>query len=87
MRTTEQTTQVLKHHMTESLKRLRTLRDEVRVEARLAGMEVSDRLEALEARFFQAEQVADRAAETSKHLIEEALVAFQGFRDSLRHRK
>lgn len=83
MRTTTPKTQELKQHLQQSLMHLKTLRDEIRVDIHLAGMEAKDSWKKLERRFTDAENLAREASHTSKQALEEILEAFKSFRASL----
>jgi hypothetical protein len=83
MRSTTPTTQELKQHLQQSLMHLKTLRDEIRVEIHLAGMEAKDNWKKLEHRFAEAENFAREASHTSRQALEEIIEAFKSFRASL----
>jgi hypothetical protein len=83
MQPTTSTTQDLKQHLQQSLESLKTLRDEIRVDIHLAGMEVKDSWKRLEHRFGDAENFAREASYTSKQALEEIIDTFKSFRASL----
>jgi hypothetical protein len=83
MQSTTPTTQELKQHLQQSLMHLKTLRDEIRVEIHLAGMEAKDSWKKLEHRFADAENFAREASHTSRQALEEIIEAFKSFRVSL----
>ena len=81
MRTTEEQ---LKNQIHEVLNQLRTLRDEVRVDLHLAGMEAKQRWADLEPKFHEVEQLGREVSETSKQAIADALQKLRDFRETMR---
>jgi arabinogalactan endo-1,4-beta-galactosidase len=82
MRSTTETNEELKKHLNEGVKALRTLRDEIRVEIHLAGMDVKERWQKLEPRFDEVEKLAHDVSDASKEALNDTLTAFKGFRTS-----
>lgn len=83
MQATTPMTQELKEQLQRSMKHLETLRDEIRLEIHLAGMDAKDSWKKLEHRFSDAETVAREVSHASRQALEETLEAFKSFRDSL----
>ena len=83
MRATSETTSELKNHVSESLRLLRQLRDEIRVELHLAGMEAQDRWKALDLRFSKAEKAGHEVTDSTKHLLQEAVGELKAFKDAI----
>jgi hypothetical protein len=81
---TTDTTSDLKNEMKKSLELLRTLRDEVRVQLHLGGMEARRRWEQLEPRLEQVEQAAKDVSDASRAAVGEAVKTLKELRDSLR---
>jgi hypothetical protein len=79
---TTPTTNELKRHLHESVELLKTLRDELRVELHLAGMEARTRFKEIEGRILELERVASRLTSASKERFEEARLALEAFRAS-----
>jgi hypothetical protein len=77
---TPETTEELKKHLRESLELLKTLRDEIRVEVHLAGMDMKDRWKELEPRFSEVERLAFNATQTSRRVMDETVAAFRAFK-------
>ena len=73
--------------MKESLGRLKTLRDEIRVDIHLAGMEARDKWKELEPVVRDAEKLAEDVTDVSQRAMEELVEKFRGFRESLRHHR
>jgi hypothetical protein len=82
MKPTQPTTDELKKHLHESMLLLKTLRDEIRVELHLAGMEARERWKKLEHRFANAERVARECTHDSKQVVDETVDAFKSFKAS-----
>lgn len=76
-------TEQVKDSLHESLEMLKTLRDEIRVEVHLAGMDAKAKWKELEPRFEDAERRAKELGEASRAAVTEALRRFREFRDSL----
>ena len=83
MSPTTETTKELQQNLRESMKLLKTLRDEIRVELHLAGMDVKDQWKRLEHHFTEAEQAAQRVSDASKGVVESAVEAFKTFKKEL----
>jgi hypothetical protein len=84
MKPTTRTTQELKQHLHDSMGLLKTLRDEIRVELHLAGMEAKERWKKIEPRFEEAEKFAVAATHASKQALENTVETFKSFKDSLK---
>ncbi|MBX7097514.1 MAG: hypothetical protein K1X89_07375 [Myxococcaceae bacterium] len=87
MKATVESAQQLKQNLEQSLALLRTLRDELRVEVHLAGMEAKTRWEGLERRFTKAEAMAANVSNASHTIVDEAVTAFRAFREWLADQK
>ncbi|MBN1207702.1 MAG: hypothetical protein JXB05_22750 [Myxococcaceae bacterium] len=74
----------LRDWMHENLGKLKTLRDEIRVDLHLAGMEAKDKWKELEPRFRDAERLVDDVSEVSRKTMEEMVERVRAFRESLR---
>ena len=68
-----------KQNMNDGLQRLKTLRDEIRLEIHLAGMEAKERWKELEPKVHDAERLAGEA-------IDELVVRVRALRDTLTDR-
>jgi hypothetical protein len=66
--------------------RLEQLRDEVRLDAHLAGMDARDRWREIEPRLFQAERLAAHLAEISFDAAGRIAIEVKRFRDQLGQR-
>jgi hypothetical protein len=84
MRPTTETSREIQKHVEESVALLKTLRDEIRVELHLAGMEAKERWARLEKRFGEAEKLAQEASLTSKRVLQSTIESFKAFRASLK---
>lgn len=73
--------------MKENLGRLKTLRDEIRVDIHLAGMEARDKWKELEPVVRDAEKLAEEVTDVSQRAMEELVEKFRGFRESIRHHR
>jgi len=85
--TTEEgkTVHELRGEMTKSFDLLRRLRDEIRLELHLAGMEAKKRWEKkLEPRFREMEQLAHKAEEISRKAIDDLGKEMNQFRESMK---
>ena len=67
-----------------SLTQLRTLRDEVRVQLHLAGMDAKEKWNKLEPMLDAVEHKAHEASEASRTAVADAVKTLKHFRDSLR---
>ena len=79
-----QTTHDLKAELHKSLALLKTLRDEVRVNLHLAGMDAKATWSKLEPKLADVEHAAREATEASRTAVTEALTAVKTFKDSLK---
>lgn len=78
------TTKELRAELDKSVALLRTLRDEIRVKAHLAGMSAKDQWRDLEPRLEAAvEQAAKDVSEASKKAVADATEALKKFRSSI----
>jgi hypothetical protein len=80
----ETTTTDLKGDIKKSLDALRALRDEVRLQVHLAGMEVKERWGKLEPRLEAVEHAAQEATESSRDAVNETVKLLRDFLTSLR---
>jgi chromosome segregation ATPase len=77
-------TEQIRQQLHDSLQSLRTLRDEIRVDLHLAGMDAKDKWRQLEPRIEEAERFAREVSETSRTALEEIVTKFRAFRESLK---
>jgi rubrerythrin len=70
--------------MYENLGKLKTLRDEIRVDLHLAGMEAKDKWKEMEPKFREAERLVEDVSDVSRRALEEMVEHFKQFRESLR---
>jgi hypothetical protein len=78
------TTKELKAELEKSVSLLRTLRDEIRVKAHLAGMSAKDQWRDLEPRLEAAvERAAKDVSEASRQAVVDATEALKKFRSSI----
>jgi len=77
----------LRDWMKENLDRLQTLRDEIRVDVHLAGMDARDRWKELEPMVRDAEKLAEDVTDVSRRAMEELVEKFRHFRESVRHHR
>jgi chromosome segregation ATPase len=77
-------TEQIRQQLHDSLQSLRTLRDEIRVDLHLAGMEAKTKWRELEPRLEEAERFAREVSETSRTALDEILAKFRAFRESLK---
>ena len=80
MRPTEEE---LKHQIQEVVAQLRTLRDEVRVDLHLAGMEVRKRFAELEPQLHEIEHRGKEVTQASLQVVDEAVAKLRQLRDSI----
>jgi hypothetical protein len=73
--------------MMENLGRLKTLRDEIRVDVHLAGMEARDKWKELEPVMRDAERLAEDMTDVSRRAMEEMVEKFRHFRESIRQHR
>jgi hypothetical protein len=83
METTTTTTQ-LKGDIKKGLEALRTLRDEVKVQIHLAGMEAKEHWGKLEPRLEAVERAAQEATESSREALNETLKLVREFLGTLK---
>lgn len=83
MRATSETAAEIKNHVSETMRLLRQLRDEVRVELHLAGMEAQERFRAFEPRLAHAEQLASDVSESTMSLLNGTLSELKAFKAKL----
>lgn len=81
--TTAPTNEDLKVAFNQTVGMLKTLRDEIRVDLHLAGMDAKTQWEKLEARFLEADPLGWEATAASKTALEGTVEAFKEFRRSL----
>jgi hypothetical protein len=80
-----QTFHELRGELSKSFDLLRRLRDEIRLEIHLAGMEAKDRWEKnVEPRFREIEQMARKAGEASRKTMDGLARDMKEFRDSMK---
>ncbi|HJZ85757.1 MAG TPA: hypothetical protein VKN99_11335 [Polyangia bacterium] len=79
--------QDLKQELKRGLELLKTLRDEIRLDLHLAGMEARDQWTRLEPRIAQLEKRGQELGAASKQALDELLAAAKRLRDSLRKPK
>ena len=82
-----ETTNALKEEARHTLKLLRTLRDEIRVELRLASMQTRDRWRTLEKRIERVQAAGREWTEESLRAGRDLVEAARSFRTTLRDRK
>jgi hypothetical protein len=80
----ETATTQLKGDIKKSLDALRTLRDEVRVQVHLAGMEAKERWGKLEPSLEAVERAAQEATESSREAVNETVKLLREFLTSLK---
>jgi hypothetical protein len=73
----------LQAEIKKSLDHLHLLRDEVRLQLHLAGLEAKDRWNKLEPKIEAVEQAAAEATEASRDAVKEAITSLKEFRSSL----
>jgi len=79
-----QLTTELKSDMNKSLDELKMVRDEVRVQVHLAGMEARERWAVLEEELFEAEKAAEAAvSEVAHRALTKSVAKLKAFRTSL----
>jgi hypothetical protein len=74
----------LQAEIKKGLEHLQVLRDEVRVQLHLAGLEAKDRWNKLEPKIDAVERAAVEATEASRDAVKEAITSLKDFRSSLR---
>lgn len=73
--------------MKERLEHLKTLRDEIRVDVHLAGMELKERWQELEPKMRDAEQLAGDVSDVAREALDDIVERFRTFRETLRARR
>lgn len=73
-----------KRWMADNLTKLRTLRDEVRLDMHLASMEAKTRWKEMEPMLHDLEKLGDDVTDVSKKAVEDMLERLRSFRDSIR---
>lgn len=68
----------------ERLQELKQLRDEIRLDMHLAGMEAKQRWHELEPTFAHAEQLAGEVSDISREAFEKVVKSFKDFRAEIR---
>jgi hypothetical protein len=81
---TTTTTTDLKSELKKSLELLQTLRDEVRLQLHLGGMEAQRRWDELEPRIASVEQAAKEATESSRAAVGDVIAALKELSASLK---
>jgi hypothetical protein len=76
-----------RRHTRERLEHLRTLRDEIRVDVHLAGMELKQRWQELEPKMRDAERLAEDVSDVARSALDDIVERFRSFRDTLRARR
>jgi len=74
----------LKKQIDEAMQAARTLRDEIRVQVHLAGMDAKDRWAQIEPSFYDAEKLAGDISDATKTAALKVAVSFRQFRDSIK---
>ena len=73
--------------MHERLEHLRALRDEIRLEVHLGGMELRERWRELEPTMRDAERLAGEVSDVARDALDETVARFRAFRDAVRERR
>ena len=76
-----------RRHTRERLEHLQTLRDEIRVDVHLAGMELKQRWQELEPKMRDAERLAEDVSDVARDALDDIVERFRSFRDTLRARR
>ncbi len=84
MKAQKNVTQDLQKYIDASAKALRTLRDEIRVNAHLATMDAKDKWHQIEAQAEQAEKVASVVTEASRLALDETIAKMKDFQSWLK---
>jgi hypothetical protein len=79
--------QQMRDWMKENLGRIKTLRDEIRVDIHLASMDAKDKWKELEPVMRDAEKLADEVTDVSRRTMEELVEKFRHFRESVRYHR
>lgn len=74
----------VKHEMKNSVKQLKTLRDEIKVYAHLANLELKQRWEELEPKLAEAERYVDEVSEVSRKAAQDLVRRARELRDGLK---
>ena len=80
----KRTGEQLKENLQQMLKLLKTLRDEIRVDVHLAGMEAQDRFRALDKQLEELERSAHQATDATRDALGELLKGFKQFAESVK---
>lgn len=80
----KRTAEQLKENLQQMLKLLKTLRDEIRVDVHLAGMDAQDRFRSLDKQLEELERDADRATDATRDALGELLRGFKRFAETLK---
>ena len=83
MTTMSQTTTELKNELKTSIELLRALRDEVRVQLHLAGMDAKDQWKKLEPHLENVERAAAEVSDASREAVTDAVKRLEKLRASL----
>lgn len=73
--------------MKERLEHLRTLRDEIRLDVHLGGMELKQRWQELEPTMRDAERLAGELSDVAREALDDIVERFRAFRDTVRARR
>lgn len=73
----------LRNQLQRGLDELRRLRDEIRVDMHLAGMDAKDKWRDLEPRILDAENMAKDISEASRKAVQDVVDSIRRFRESL----
>jgi hypothetical protein len=74
----------MREWMQQNLGKLKTLRDEIRVDIHLAGMDAKDKWKEMEPKLRDAEKMLDNVSEAAGKAMEEMVEGFRKFRESVR---
>lgn len=74
----------VKHEMKSSVRQLKTLRDEIKVYAHLANLELKQRWEELEPKLAEAERYVDEVSEVSRKAAQDLVRRARELRDGLK---
>lgn len=73
----------LRHEIEKRLEELQTLRDELRVRAHLASLELRDKLDELETQFGRVEEQMKESAEKFREALGDLAEAYRALREKL----
>ena len=74
----------LKKQIDESIKTARTLRDQIRVDLHLAGLDAKDRWNVIETQFADAERFGQEVSETAKEAGTKVVQSLREFQSALK---